>query len=161
TWWVISWREALPHQANRRVTGPSAAAEPPSAEQADRPTAAAPSAVPARIRRRRVTIDMSAPLIRFTDSGRPMKAQSGAGQKPVTGFVRRMDPRTCAETLLGQSEQPVAGVTEAGHDVADLVEVVVHRGDDERAAEAPLGHQPPQLLHTLRGGQQADAGDLL
>ena len=49
----------------------------------------------------------------------------------VTGVTGDTPRRACRPRLLGQAVEPVAGVAEARHDVADLVELLVDGAGDQ------------------------------
>ena len=57
--------------------------------------------------------------------------------------------------------EAVAGVAEAGNDVADVVEPLVHPGDHQRAGHVQVVEQRGDPLDPLGRGEQADAGDVV
>src|SRR5690242_6156604 len=60
-----------------------------------------------------------------------------------------------AKNPLFGAEQPVAGVAEAGKDIAVIVEAAVDRGSDDR----DLGKDPVEFLDALGRGDEADKLD--
>ena len=63
--------------------------------------------------------------------------------------------------LLSQPVEPVAGVAEAGHDVALLVETLVHRGGDQVDRYVDVSQVLLDPRRTLGGRQQADRDDVV
>ena len=63
--------------------------------------------------------------------------------------------------LLRDAVQPVARVAEPGHDVALLVELLVHRGGDDGDRDVQTFEVPLEPGAALGGGQQADRSDVV
>lgn len=61
----------------------------------------------------------------------------------------------------GEAVEPIPGVPQSGHDVADLVETLVHRGDHQGAGDADRVDQFAQVPDAFGCGEQADADDLV
>ena len=63
--------------------------------------------------------------------------------------------------MLDDAVQPISGVTEAGEDVADIVELLVEAGQHEGAGDVQLIDQFLEPGEPLGRRDQADAGDVI